>query len=132
MDCKSFIDTEEFKLLVPDLVESGMRILTYEPKNWYEFVLETQQTEQVGPNQYDVRDGYNKQFYEGFYGYINWYWGNTFTYGDYSLTTFYKKNEINIIYFVIRKTKTPEDGCLYKAFLRDAFDTRCCPRRGWI
>ena len=132
MDCKSFIDTEDFKALVPDIVESGMRVISYENRSWYDFVLETQIVEQVGPNQYDVRDGYNKPFFEGFYGYIYWDWGNTFTYGDYTLTTMFKKNEINIVYLFVRKTQNPQEGCLYKVFLRDAFDTRCCPYRGWI
>lgn len=132
MDCKSFLDAEEFKALVPEIVKSGMRVISYKPQGWYDFVRQTQTIEQVGPLPSDVRDGYNKPFYEGFYGYILWDWGTTFTYKDYSLTTFFKKNEINTIYLMVRKTHNPAEGCLYKAFLRNAFDTRCCPRRGWV
>jgi len=126
VDCKEFLETPEFNTLVPDVIKSGMRVLTYKKRSWYDFVLETQGVEQVGPTQYDVRDGYNKSFYEGFYGYVFWSWGNTFTYGKYTLTTVFRKNEINHIYLFIRETNNPQNGCLYKAFLRDAFDVRCC------
>ena len=132
MDCENFLTSTEFNTLVPETISSGMRVLSYEPKNWYKFVVETQAIEQVGPLPSDVRDGYNKAFYEGFYGYIRWYWGNTFTYKEYTLTIFFRKNEIDTLYLFIRKTQTPEDGCLYKVYLRNAFDTRCCPYRGWV
>ena len=125
MDCKDALDSKELEILVPSWIkDNGMRILSVESMDitdWFKEVQMVENTSHALPQ--NVRTGWNKEVFEGFYGYITYSSGSMFTYGKYRLRLYYKKNEINIIYMAFWNVKTRE-ACIYKTFVQDAFPTK--------
>lgn len=122
MDCKALVDSDIFKILVPEYILDGMRVISYEQMNFSDWQKVAQEITLHRARPDNVRDGWNKDEFTGFYGYTYLSGGVITTYGTLWLYSYIDYSKVNYLILVIRDIDT-DDACVYKIFTTNAWDT---------
>ena len=108
------------KLLPGFIKERGYRLLSFETWNYNDWIAKTRTIEKITPRYLPyphIRGGDPRQ-YDGFYGYVIWQEGQTFSDGEYMIKLFFHSDEYHVVYVAVKR-QNEDEACIFRLHVPD-------------